>query len=73
MQGIERAGRFQAITPDRHGDWLNKRDERFETFISLGDKKGNSPKLFNNFSLGVVTNRDAWACNSSKFKQDSIS
>jgi len=31
----------------------------------LGDKKGDGIKLFDNFSLGVVTNRDAWAYNAS--------
>ncbi len=34
----------------------------------LGDKKGDVLKLFDNFSLGVGTNRDAWAINASKTK-----
>ena len=59
---------WQAITPDAHGDWLRQRDESFGEFIVLGDKKGDGPKLFDNFSLGVVTNRDAWAYNASKDK-----
>src|SRR5690606_3118017 len=32
----------------------------------IGDKKGGTHRLFNNFSLGVVTNRDAWCYNPSK-------
>ena len=57
---------WQAITPDQHGDWLNQRDDSFGEHIVLGDKKGDALKLFDNFSLGVVTNRDAWAYNASK-------
>ena len=59
---------WQAIAPDAHGDWLKQRDDSFGQFIVLGDKKGDAPKLFDNFSLGVVTNRDAWAYNQSKAK-----
>src|SRR5690606_22453066 len=57
---------WQTITPDAHGDWLKQRDDGFDRFIVLGDKKGDGPKVFDNFSLGVVTNRDAWAYNASK-------
>ena len=59
---------WQAITPDAHGDWLKQRDNSFGRFMVLGDKKGDAAKLFDNFSLGVVTNRDAWANNQSKAK-----
>ena len=65
-QGITKAGGWQLITPDSHGDWLNQRDESFNDHIVLGDKKGNQLKLFDNFSLGVTTNRDAWCYNPSK-------
>ncbi len=58
--------RWRDITPDAHGDWLRQRDDRFRQFIALGDKKGGSPAVFDNFSLGVVTNRDAWCYNASK-------
>ncbi|MBS0225734.1 MAG: DEAD/DEAH box helicase [Proteobacteria bacterium] len=59
---------WQAITPDEHGDWLRQRDDSFGRFVALGDKKGDELKLFDNFSLGVVTNRDAWAYNQSMTK-----
>ncbi|HPV24686.1 MAG TPA: damage-inducible protein, partial [Casimicrobium sp.] len=65
IAGIRDVGGWQKITPDAHGDWLNQRDDRFGDFIALGDKKGQAPKLFDNFSLGVVTNRDAWCYNHS--------
>ncbi len=67
LEGVGRAGGWQAITPDEHGDWLGQRDRSFETFIPLGDKgKKSKAPLFENFSLGVVTNRDAWAYNASR-------
>lgn len=57
---------WQAITPDDHGDWLNQRDDRFGKYIVLGDKKSDAPKLFQNYSQGVVTSRDAWCYNGAK-------
>jgi len=64
--GITQAGGWQDIMPDEHGDWLNQRDGGFDEFFALGDKKGDSPKLFDNFSQGVLTARDAWAYNPSR-------
>ena len=66
IDGIGKAGAWQTITPDAHGDWLRQRDDSFSQFIALGDKKGGSAKLFENYSQGVLTARDAWAYNSSK-------
>ncbi len=57
---------WQSIEPDKHGDWLKQRDGSFGEFIAIGNKKGDEPKLFLNFSMGVVTNRDAWCYNPSK-------
>ncbi|WP_235048297.1 DEAD/DEAH box helicase [Xanthomonas cassavae] len=62
------ADAWQAITPDEHGDWLKQRDDGFNRFIVLGDKRGDSPKLLDNYSQGVVTSRDAWAYNASQSK-----
>ncbi|OLY47397.1 DEAD/DEAH box helicase [Bartonella apis] len=60
---------WQIITPDVHNDWLNQRDDSFNEFISIGDKKEkNSLAIFDNYSSGVKTNRDAWAYNFSKSK-----
>ncbi|WP_019219389.1 DEAD/DEAH box helicase [Bartonella florencae] len=63
--GIKREYGWQVITPDAHGDWLDQRNSDFEKFLALGDKKGSDKKLFENFSCGVKTSRDAWAYNSS--------
>jgi predicted helicase len=67
IAGITHANQWQSIAPDRHHDWLAQRDDSFVEHISLGDKKDkNSKAIFENFSLGVATNRDAWVYNSSK-------
>ena len=66
IAGVADADAWQSITPDAHGDWVNQRDESFDEFIVLGDKKGNAAKLFDNFSQGVLTSRDAWCYNQAK-------
>lgn len=71
LAGITAQNAWKNIVPDEHGDWLKQRDDSFGDFIVLGDKKSDGAKLFENFSLGVVTNRDAWAYNASKAKVQS--
>ena len=57
------------ITPDKYNDWLNQRDDGFYEYISLGDKKDKlSITIFENYSQGILTSRDAWLYNSSKSK-----
>jgi predicted helicase len=68
FESVSGIAKWQVVMPDTHGDWLKQRDDSFGEFIVLGDKKTNAIKLFENFSLGVVTNRDAWAYNSSRNK-----
>ena len=64
VDGIEN---WQIITPDEHGDWLKQRDDSFNQFIVLGDKGDKAAAtLFENYSRGVETGRDAWVYNSSK-------
>ncbi|MGE8152019.1 DEAD/DEAH box helicase [Pseudomonas vancouverensis] len=58
---------WQVITPDVHGDWLKQRDDSFSQFIVLGSKDDNrATALFDNYSRGLETGRDAWVFNSSK-------
>ncbi len=67
INGIAAANGWQRITPDAHNDWIGQRDDSFSGFISLGDKKDKSEALlFEEYSNGVKTNRDAWCYNSSK-------
>ena len=60
IQGIPS---WQTIVPDQHGDWLNQRDDSFGEHIVLGDKKDDGLKLFDNYSMGIKTNRDSWVYN----------
>lgn len=68
LAGVTAQNGWKTIIPDEHGDWLKQRDDSFGEFIVLGDKKSDGAKLFDNYSLGLVTNRDAWAYNSSRAK-----
>ncbi len=61
---------WQRIKPNSHHDWINQRDPHFAKFIPLGDKANKTkpgstpqPAIFNQYSLGVSTNRDSWAYN----------
>ena len=65
--GIRELDGWTQIQPDRHGDWLDQRDESLEVFLKIGDKKDKGEaSLFADYSLGVVTNRDAWCINPSR-------
>jgi len=55
------------ISPNAAGDWINQRSDLFETFPPLGNKtSGAKDALFDTYSNGVKTNRDAWAYNFSR-------
>lgn len=65
IDGIE----WKTLTPDEHGDWLNKRNSEFDDYVPLApEKKGDylTKSFFTTYAIGVATNRDAWATNSSK-------
>ena len=65
--GITRAGKWVLITPDRHGDWLDQRDDSLEKHQKIGDKKDATGNvLFDDYSLGAATNRDPWCINPSR-------
>ncbi|PRD64113.1 DEAD/DEAH box helicase [Malikia granosa] len=67
VAGITHADRWSKITPDIYGDWVNQRDDSVKRFISMGDKKDKvAQTIFETYSSGVKTNRDAWVYNSSK-------
>ena len=75
IKGISKDIGWQQITPDSFNDWLNQRDPNlnFDSYISLGDKKDKDTLVvFENYSLGVATNRDAWVYNfsSSQLEQN---
>lgn len=64
IKGIQNIDGWQKIVPDEFGDWLNQRDTNFDNYISMGDKKDrNAVTIFDNYTLGVATNRDVWVYN----------
>lgn len=69
---------WEMITPNEHGDWINHRDEKYDTYQPIGDKatkgKAITPGIFENYSNGLKTNRDAWCYNFSTTQvQDNMS
>ncbi|MEY2914148.1 MAG: hypothetical protein RLZZ184_3457, partial [Cyanobacteriota bacterium] len=62
--------KWQKITPNENHDWINQRNDDFESFMSLGDKKDATTKtIFDVYSRGVMTCRDKWVYN---FSQQSV-
>lgn len=66
IRGIAAKDGWQNIEPDEHGDWVKQRDGSFAEYIAIGDKKSDQPVLFETFSRGLETARDAWCYNSSR-------
>ncbi|MFH4263733.1 hypothetical protein WAJ43_23080, partial [Acinetobacter baumannii] len=58
VNGITKINGWQLIEPDKHNDRLNQRDERFNYFIEMGNKKDkDSVCIFSTYSRGVATSR----------------
>lgn len=59
---------WRSITPNEAGDWINQRNAIFDTFPPLGakGKKETMCPIFQLFSAGLKTNRDAWCYNFSR-------
>ena len=60
LEGTE----WQTITPNQHGDWVNHRDVAYDAYQPIGDKatkgKSSTSGVFENYSRGLETGRDAW-------------
>lgn len=60
---------WKDIQPNVYGDWINQRHPDFDKWPVLGSKKTKLPtSVFNTYSLGLATNRDAWCYNYSSAK-----
>lgn len=60
------------LSPNEHGDWINKRSDSFSTYIPMAPQKRfdvKSQSWFMAQAIGVATNRDAWVYN---FSQSSL-
>ena len=63
--------KWQTITPDDAGDWINQRRPEFQKFLPMGIKENKgkthaSPSVFCWYSRGVATAKDAWVYNFSR-------
>lgn len=67
ISGVNKMDSWKSITPDKYNDWINQRDDSFDEFIAIGDKKsGAILSVFRTYSLGLASGRDAWVYNFSK-------
>jgi len=60
---------WDTISPDKYNDWVNQRSDTYSSLRQLAD--GDSASLapiFLDRSMGLLTSRDAWLCNSSRAK-----
>jgi len=49
------------LTPNEHGDWIVKRNDKFKDFIELGNKEQKNKTFFCQwYSNGLKTGRDDW-------------
>ena len=56
---------WKEIVPDKHGDWLNQKDDSFEKFSPLFEKNSLA-NIFNDDYVGIVTSRDSYVYNYSE-------
>ena len=62
IDGISRHYGWTAINPNDSEDWIVERDARFGTFPTLIND-GTGVSVFNVYSHGIKSNRDAWVYN----------
>ena len=58
------------IIPNSHGDWIGQRDDTFATWPAIGAKKREPGQvtIFQTYSSGLKSGRDAWCYNYSREK-----
>lgn len=66
---------WETVSPNDQGDWINHRDEKYDTYQPVGDKatkgKQTTTGIFESYSSGLKTNRDAWCYNFSSVQVES--
>ncbi|MGY2747904.1 type ISP restriction/modification enzyme [Arthrobacter sp. UYCu723] len=71
LEGTE----WETVAPNVSGDWVNHRDENYDSYQALGDKatkgKSTTQAIFEMYSSGLKTNRDAWCYNFSRLAVES--
>jgi len=65
--------KWKTLQPNEQGDWLNQRNDVFDTFIPMGEKRNSDGNEFFKpiYSNGIVSSRDAWVYNFSKNELES--
>lgn len=66
-EAVDHDPEWTTLDQDKHGDWLDQRDDSYLSFIPMGMQEGVKKLptgLFSTWSAGVKTNRDAWCYNS---------
>ncbi|MDD3945319.1 MAG: DEAD/DEAH box helicase family protein [Bacteroidales bacterium] len=61
--------KWRTINPNEHGDWLNQRNDVFDTFIPMAPEKKYNVKcksFFVTYTNGLASGRDYFVYNSSK-------
>lgn len=57
---------WKSIMPDKNNDWINQRDENYELYIPMYDKKDMENSVYLDQLTGVNSARDAWVSGFSK-------
>ena len=69
-ESISGIDNWETITPDKHHDWIEQRNEAFANFYPLGTKEAKSGRtdnaIFGLFSSGYKTSRDTYIYNFSR-------
>ncbi len=66
--------KWRTLQPNEDGDWVNQRNDVFDTFIPLAPEKkfdATTDSVFITYAIGVSTNRDAWVYNFSEREVES--
>ncbi|WP_218221866.1 type ISP restriction/modification enzyme [Nesterenkonia sp. Act20] len=60
--------RWESVTPNAKGEWINQSSDFYDTLPPLGDKKGSAghAPIFRNYGRGLASGRDAWVYNFSE-------
>lgn len=62
-EAVDHDPEWTTLDQDKHGDWLDQRDDSYLSFIPMGVQEGVKKLptgLFSTWSCGLQTNRDAW-------------
>lgn len=61
---------WQHINPNQHGDWVSQRSDDFSSWPTIGDKSPSAAgrRVFETYSQGINSGRDAWVYNFSAAK-----